>query len=122
MYRVSKEIEFSAAHAIRGHLGGCENMHGHNWRVRATVEATKLDDMEMVIDYKELKGILKSIAEKLDHKYINEIEPFIKKNPTSENIARFFFDELAGAINDGRRRVALVEVWETERNRAEYSE
>lgn len=97
-------------------------MHGHNWRVRATVEATKLDDMEMVIDYKELKGILKSIAEKLDHKYINEIEPFIKKNPTSENIARFFFDELAGAINDGRRRVALVEVWETERNRAEYSE
>lgn len=122
MFRISKELNFSAAHALRGHHGGCENLHGHNWRVRATVQADELDDMEMVIDYKDLKTHLAEVLSPFDHRFLNEAKPFDKQNPTSENIARHIFLELSKRVNNDQRRVLKVEVWETPKNRAEYRE
>ena len=50
MYEVMIEEEFSAAHALRGYRGKCENMHGHNWKVEVYVRGEQLDEVGMEWD------------------------------------------------------------------------
>ncbi|MCC6028073.1 MAG: 6-carboxytetrahydropterin synthase QueD [Archaeoglobales archaeon] len=78
---------FSAAHAIPGHKK-CGRIHGHNFDVSVEVEGELKNGM--VIDFFELKSILKEILEKFDHSILNETI----ENPTSENIALHIFQEL----------------------------
>jgi 6-pyruvoyltetrahydropterin/6-carboxytetrahydropterin synthase len=81
------ESQFSAAHQLRGYKGKCENLHGHNWRVQVVVNAEKLNEIGLVIDFYELKKTTNEILSSLDHSVLNEIFPFTEINPSSENIA-----------------------------------
>lgn len=126
-YEVSKEADFSAAHLLRDYNGPCENLHGHNWKVRVSVASTQLNEQGMVVDFGLMNTLLKQLIASLDHQLINEIAPFDKTNPTSENIARFIHEgmqkELYLAHNqpkDFNLWVRSVEVWETDRSRAAY--
>ena len=119
MFRISIESDFSAAHKLRGVKGSkCENLHGHNWRVKVHVESRGLDKNGMVMDFKDLHGYLAKILARLDHKYMNEIPPFNKINPSSENIADYIFRKLAGMIKKKSIRVSQVDVWESTRSMA----
>lgn len=120
MYEVSKETEFSGAHRLRDYGGPCEELHGHNWRVRACVRAEELDAPGMVIDFKLLKSVLNEVCGRLDHKYINDIPPFDSINPSAENLARYFFDEISKRLDDGRAKVRRVMVWESGSSCAMY--
>ena len=120
MYEIYKETTFSGAHRLRGYKGRCEALHGHNWRVRVSVAADALDDLGMVIDFTVLKAALEEIASKLDHVYINEVPPFDTVNPSAENLAKWFFDELYPRVNGGRARVTRVMVWESDASCAIY--
>jgi len=114
--------DFAAAHTLRNYPGACSRMHGHNWKLEVDVSAQELDETGMVVDFKKIKQAAKTLVDKLDHQYLNEIEPFDKINPTAENIARFFYQGLTKILDDGRVRIAAVTIWETERASARYSE
>ncbi len=114
MYILNVRNHFSSAHQLRGYDGLCRNVHGHNWKVRVAVKCQKVDDIGMAIDFGVLKGHLDEIMEYLDHKYLNEIEPFTELNPTSENIAEYIYNELSRKINDENSNVWEVEVWEND--------
>ena len=116
MYSIKIEEDFSSAHNLRGYKGKCEDLHGHNWKVEVVVCREKLDNLGIVLDFKYLKSELKKILEKLDHKHLNNISYFKKVNPTSENIARYIYDQLKLKISD----VDLVTVWESESSSATY--
>ena len=73
MFRIFKDFTFSAGHSIRGHTGGCENLHGHNYRVRIHLVAAELDELGMVLDFADLKAIAAEILGPFDHRVINEI-------------------------------------------------
>jgi 6-pyruvoyltetrahydropterin/6-carboxytetrahydropterin synthase len=122
MYEVSVDASFAAAHRLRGYQGKCENLHGHNYRVRLVVAGEQLDDIGLLQDFTLLKKVLRGVAENLDHKYLNELPPFDKVNPSAENLARFIHDEsakqLAGQL--GGAALASVTVWETETAAATY--
>lgn len=122
MYELTIESYFSSAHNLRGYEGACENLHGHNWKVEVHVSAEKLNPIGMVMDFKKIKTETKRVLEGLDHKYLNEVPPFIEENATAENIARFLFRELSAALNDGNIKVAKVRVWESDNAAAAYSE
>lgn len=122
MYKVFVHTSFSSAHRLREYEGPCEALHGHNWKIEAAVEAQELDQLGMVIDFKQLKQELKTIIDRLDHTYLNEVPPFDALNPSSENIAHYLFQELKKVINDGRKQVSEVRVWESEGSLALYSE
>ena len=122
MYEIVVYTYFSAAHNLRGYRGKCEELHGHNWKVSVKVGAEKLDQLGMVIDFKELKKTLNKVIQKLDHKYLNDVPPFDSINPSSENIAYYIFQELKKAINSGRIKVIKVSVWESEDSTATYLE
>jgi 6-pyruvoyltetrahydropterin/6-carboxytetrahydropterin synthase len=122
MYEVAVYTYFSAAHNLRGYQGKCEELHGHNWKVSVQIGAEKLDQLGMVVDFKELKEELNKIIQKLDHKYLNNVPPFDRLNPSSENIAHYIFQELKKAINSERIKVIKVSVWESENSKAIYLE
>lgn len=121
MYEVMIEEEFSAAHALRGYRGKCENMHGHNWKVEVYVRGERLDEVGMLVDFKELKTATRRVMGYLDHQNLNELKPFATElNPSSEHIAGFIFHKVAEQINDGRVKVYKVRVWETPSTSATY--
>ncbi len=121
-YTLKIVTDFSSAHTLRDYPGACSRLHGHNWKVEAEVIATELNEIGMAIDFKEIKKSTREIAAKLDHYYLNDLEPFQEINPTAENIARYFYQELAKKINTNNIKVSCLTLWETERACVSYRE
>jgi len=120
MFTVCKEFTFSAAHAIRGHTRGCQNLHGHNYRVRLCVSTEELDPLGMVIDFGDLKEIAREVLGRFDHSVLNEHPPFDgERNTTAEQLAEYVFHEVARRLPAGRR-MRRVEVRETDTSTAIY--
>lgn len=115
MHTIFKDFAFSAAHAIRGHTRGCQNLHGHNYRVRVHLRAERLDELGMVMDFADLKAMMQEIVGPFDHRVINEIPPFDERNTTAELLSQYVYEEVERRLRGQERvRVARVEVWETE--------
>jgi 6-pyruvoyltetrahydropterin/6-carboxytetrahydropterin synthase len=121
-FSVCKDFRFAAAHQIRGHLGGCENLHGHSYRVRVWVHAAALDELGMVVDFAALKAAMEEVVGPFDHRFLNEVPPFDQRNTTAELLAQHVFAELRRRIDDDRVRVFRVEVWESDSAGAVYEE
>jgi 6-pyruvoyltetrahydropterin/6-carboxytetrahydropterin synthase len=122
MYEISVETDFDAAHALRGYQGKCENIHGHRFKVALTIRATKLNDIGLAYDFTVLKKQLNEIIARFDHTSLNEIPPFDKINPSSENIARTIYEHMKLQLTGAPVMMVKVEVWESPTSRAEYRE
>ena len=131
MYRLTKEFSFDAAHMLDGHCGKCNNLHGHTYKLKIHVFANELledkSSKDMVIDFKDLKAIVKPIVDKLDHSFIfnkqNESESKIAKilfesgrkiseiplRSTCENLTRIIYDELKPHLKNYNFAVGLYE-------------
>lgn len=120
MFEVSIDTSFSAGHALRNYKGRSENTHGHNYKVRVSVEGEELDSTGLLVDFIDLRNAVKGIVDRFDHQFLNEIAPFDQLNPSAENLARYFFDEVAPQVNQGGARVQSVTVWETDTSFATY--
>src|SRR5919108_1722865 len=99
MYEVTVEDTFAAGHYLRNYKGKCENPHGHNYRVRVTLHGRELDRAGLLLDFKDLKEAIKPTVDRLDHQMINELQPFTELNPSAENLARYFYDEINARLN-----------------------
>ncbi len=121
-YTLKVVTDFAAAHALRGYLGECSQLHGHNWKVEVEVIASSLDEVGMGIDFKAIKTAAKEALERLDHRHLNEIAPFTEVNPTAENIAAYLYRQLSASLSGPRTRVGAVTLWETERACVRYTE
>ena len=126
MFEVSVEKTFAAGHALRGYKGKCENVHGHNYKVRVTLTGSQLDSTGLLYDFVEVKRRMDAIIERLDHRFINDIAPFDQLNPSAENLARYFYQELDQALREAAAQVPVrigeVRVWETDTTTAAYRE
>jgi 6-pyruvoyltetrahydropterin/6-carboxytetrahydropterin synthase len=125
MFEVTVEDSFAAGHYLRNYKGKCENPHGHNYKVRVTLAGAELDAAGLLLDFKDLREVMRPVIERLDHQMINEVEPFTKLNPSAENLAKYFFDETNVRLKKttgGRVQVKDVTVFETDSTTAKYSE
>jgi len=122
MYRLMIRTSFAAAHCLKHYQGDCENLHGHNWKVEVAVIAKELDMAGLGIDFKILKADTKNFLKTLDHKYLNELAPFMEISPSSENIARYLFFELGARFNNENIKVDMVTVCESDFAGASYYE
>lgn len=125
MYEVTVEAGFSAGHFLRNYRGKCENPHGHNYKVRITLLGRELDAAGLLLDFKQLKHVMRPVIDRLDHQMINEIAPFTELNPSAENLARYFFDETNRQMDEmtaGRVRVKDCTIYETDTTTATYYE
>ncbi|HKW76458.1 MAG TPA: 6-carboxytetrahydropterin synthase QueD [Terriglobales bacterium] len=125
MYEVTVEDSFAAGHYLRNYRGKCENPHGHNYKVRITLRGAELDKAGLLLDFKDLKEVMKQVIDRLDHQMLNEIDPFKVLNPSAENLARYFYEQTNGrlkSLTSGRVNVKDVTIWETDATTALYTE
>ena len=137
MLTVTKSVKFDAAHVLTNHQGLCKNLHGHTYRVEASVTQLPGSTADMVIDFKDLKHVCEEvILSRFDHAFIydkssageSEIAAVVEKNgmrtvalpfrSTAENLSKFFFGELKARVPG----LVAVRVWETADSCAEYRE
>ncbi len=121
MYQISVEQHFDAAHFLRGYRGKCEALHGHRFQVVVKVRASKVDEVGMAYDFAELKKHLRDILSHFDHTCLNDVPPFDKINPSSENIASTIYNELKSKLAEASVSLAYVEVWESPQTGVAYS-
>jgi len=119
-YELMIETHFAAAHSLRDYPGDCARLHGHNWRVELYVECSELDALGLAVDYKVLKRELKAVLAHWDHYNLNDIPPFDSINPSSENVARVLYEEMAARLNNDRIRVSRIVIGETCTARVTY--
>jgi 6-pyruvoyltetrahydropterin/6-carboxytetrahydropterin synthase len=122
MYELKIEDHFASAHNLREYEGECENLHGHNWKIEVVVRTKTLNRIGLAIDFKELKELTSEIVDSLDHRYLNELPQFTKINPSSENIARYIYEELNKKLQETGTWVHKVTAWESEKACASYLE
>lgn len=91
---------FEAAHRLRSWRGAAEPTHGHSWRVLARLETDRLDDEGLAYDFVAVRDALRALAARVDHRDLNTVPPFDLESPTTERVARWFFDGLTSALPD----------------------
>jgi len=120
MFEVSVEETFAAGHALRNYKGKCENVHGHNYRVQVTVEGAELDSIGLLVDFGAIKKAIRGVVERVDHQFLNDLEPFSVANPSAENLARYFYDEILRGLGTSPAHIREVRIWETDTTSASY--
>ena len=120
-FEVMIERNFSSAHQLRGYRGKCENLHGHNYKIEIYARGRELNEIGLLVDFVDLKQAADELVTYLDHKNLNELEPFVKEqNPSAENLARFCLEKLADKLNDDRVEIYKVRCFETPSSVAIY--
>jgi 6-pyruvoyltetrahydropterin/6-carboxytetrahydropterin synthase len=122
MFEVSVDETFAAAHNLRGYKGKCEDLHGHNYKVRVTLAGPELDSVGLLYDFVHLKQVIQGVIRSLDHKYLNELKPFDVLNPSAENIAKHIYDEAVRQMGETPNGAAIssIIVWESDVTAATY--
>src|SRR6202043_2598602 len=106
MFEVTVDDMFAAGHYLRNYKGKCENPHGHNYKVRVTLAGAELDKAGLLLDFKDLREVMRHVIDRLDHQMMNDIEPFTTLNPSAENLATYATNEERHPV----RRVTVLRV------------
>jgi 6-pyruvoyltetrahydropterin/6-carboxytetrahydropterin synthase len=122
VYEVFVDETFAAAHNLRNYKGKCENLHGHNYKVRVTLSGPEPDPSGLLYDFVHLRQVIQNVIRSLDHRYLNELKPFDVLNPSAENIARHIYDEAAKQLRSAPNGTGIssITVWETDTSAATY--
>jgi len=121
VYQICVEQHFDAAHFLRGYGGKCEALHGHRFKVVVKVKSSVLNAIGIAYDFSELKQHLGDVLARFDHTCLNDIAPFDKINPSSENLATIIYNELGLKLTGAPVSLSSVEVWESPHSGASYS-
>jgi len=125
MFELKVVTRFAAAHQLKMVGAKCENLHGHNWKIEVYVGGKELNNAGVLVDFGEIKIYLAEIMNRIDHKFLNELELFNDNiPPSSENIALYVARELQDKIDSSDMgqsvRVTRVAAWESEDACATY--
>ena len=121
MYELIITDHFSSAHYLREYEGACENLHGHTWRVEVAIASDKVNNIGLVVDFKELKAKLKQITDRWDHICLNDLPEFKDINPSTENMAQCLYAAFKNDLPD-MVQMKYTRVWESDGASVKYSE
>ena len=123
MFVVSVQAHYDSAHFLRHYKGKCEKLHGHRYVVELALAATELNEAGIAYDFVDVKKHLRDLANRLDHENLNDLPPFTELEPSAENQARYFYEEMRRLLPaEMRDAVLYVKVWETPTQWATYTE
>lgn len=124
MFELRVEHSFPAGHALREYVGRCANVHGHNYRVQLAVEGPQLNKIGLLTDFSDLKKALRGVCEGLDHQFLNDLPAFAERNPSAENLALYFYEQLSESLRsqleENQVRIKEIVVQETDTAWAVY--
>jgi len=120
MFEISIKGHMASAHFLRCYEGPCKNLHGHTWHVEAVVAGETLNDIGLLVDFRDLKKRLNTLLDSLDHICFNDLEHFKKVNPSTENIAQYIYREFKPQA--APLTLKHVRVWESDTASVTYYE
>ena len=120
MFELKILSHFSAAHQLTMVAKKCENLHGHNWKVEVCVQGERLNEAGVLVDFGILKGYVREIMGRLDHRFLNELPDFENTPPSSENLAVYIAENLQAMIDVPGVVVNRVTTWESDDACATY--
>jgi 6-pyruvoyltetrahydropterin/6-carboxytetrahydropterin synthase len=123
MFIVTVQAHYDSAHFLRHYKGKCERLHGHRYVVEMALMSEELDRSGIAFDFVDVKRHLRELADYLDHNNLNDLPPFDTVEPSAENQAKYFYDEMKRRL-PARMAEAIVyaRVWETPTQWAQYTE
>ena len=119
MFELVIKGDIASAHFLRGYEGKCKNLHGHTWKVEVYIQSSTLDKIGMVADFAILKKDLREFLMTIDHMCLNDLEYFKKVNPTTENIAKYIYENFSKTV--APLKLSKVTVWESDLCAVTYS-
>jgi len=142
MYKLTTYTELELGHRLRtSYAMKCQHFHGHRYEVEITVSADKLNKDNMIVDFKQLKEIVKKVLDdKWDHafclKYDDPMVEYLKKdehterlhivdeNPTLEWMVKYWYEELNKEFKAQGLDIKMyaLKASETAKNTCEYTE
>jgi 6-pyruvoyltetrahydropterin/6-carboxytetrahydropterin synthase len=123
MFVVTVQAHYDSAHYLRNYQGKCERLHGHRYVVELALATEELDRAGIAFDFVDVKQHLRELADHLDHNNLNDLPPFDEVEPSAENQARYFYEEMRRRLPDRMADAVLyTKVWETPTQWAMYSE
>jgi len=131
MLYITRREHFSSSHTLNNKLlsdeengqlfGKCNSFHGHNYYLEITIKGEAETKSGYVMDLKKLKDILhENIINKVDHKFLNDVDLFKDINPTIENMAIVSWNELKDILKGEKYSLYSVKIYETEKNSVIY--
>jgi 6-pyruvoyltetrahydropterin/6-carboxytetrahydropterin synthase len=120
MFEVSVEQTFAAGHALRNYRARAKTSMVIPWS--GDPGGCALDQTGMLVDFLDVKASMLDVIAKLDHRFLNEIPPFDAINPSAENIAEYFYQQMSSGLasNPVPVRIREIRVWETDIQSATY--
>jgi 6-pyruvoyltetrahydropterin/6-carboxytetrahydropterin synthase len=123
MFMVSVQAHYDSAHFLRNYHGKCERLHGHRYVVELALATDELDQSGIAFDFVDIKKNLRELADHLDHNNLNDLPPFDTIEPSAENQAKYFHDEMRSRLPSAMAdAIVYVRVWETPTQWAQYTE
>jgi 6-pyruvoyltetrahydropterin/6-carboxytetrahydropterin synthase len=123
MFMVTVQAHYDSAHFLRNYRGKCERLHGHRYVVELALATDELDAAGIAFDFVEVKKHLRGVADRLDHTNLNELPPFDTLEPSAENQAKYFYDEMKRLLPPTMgSAIVYTRVWETPTQWAQYTE
>ena len=123
MFMVSVQAHYDSAHFLRNYKGKCERLHGHRYVVELALATATLDRAGIAFDFVDIKRNLRELADHLDHNNLNDLPPFDTIEPSDENQAKYFHDEMKRRLPENMAgAIVFVKVWETPTQWAIYTE
>ena len=113
MFEISATAGFCASHQLRLYDGSIEPLHGHNWQIKVTVAAEKLDPIGVVMDFHQLEHRMHQVIHGFHNHHLNELPAFAQVNPSAENVGLKIGQDLK---LPPRVTLLAVEIWETPEN------
>jgi len=122
MFTLRVQNKFSAAHKLVGYPGDCANLHGHTWKVEVAISGYALNDLDMLVDFRDVKKVMKKVICLLDHSYLNEVLEV--DLPTAEYLAWYIYSIISSKLEglDLPEDIKLKEVtvWESDNASVTY--
>jgi 6-pyruvoyltetrahydropterin/6-carboxytetrahydropterin synthase len=123
MFVVTVQAHYDSAHFLRNYHGKCERLHGHRYVVELALATTELDKAGIAFDFVDVKKHLRELADHLDHNNLNDLPPFDTVEPSAENQAKYFYEEMQRRLpSKMAEAIVYAKVWETPTQWALYSE
>ena len=123
MFVVTVQAHYDSAHFLRNYKGKCERLHGHRYVVELALARDELNEAGIAFDFVDVKKNLRAVADRLDHENLNDLPPFTELEPSAENQARYFYEEMKRLLpTEMAEAILYVRIWETPTQWAQYSE
>ena len=126
MYQVGIKNRFQARHFLRGDFAEESAPHEHDYELEWVCQTESLDENGFSVDIALLEELLEAEVQAVRGRLLNDLEFFRNRQPSVENMARFFHHRLLEALQGRGYAVARIvraelRIWESTQAWASYS-